>query len=149
MKKVGRPTKYKSEYPEQAYKLCLLGAIDKQISDFFDVAVSTVNKWKIEIPEFSESIKRGKNVADTEVAEALFLRACGYSHPEEKIFNNQGEAMVVETTKHYPPDTTAGIFWLKNRQKETWSDSKKVKVNTRIQNLTDEELEAEIEALSD
>ena len=43
----GRPTKYKDEYCEQAYKLCLLGATDKEMADFFQVSLSTLNLWKI------------------------------------------------------------------------------------------------------
>ena len=39
----GRPTKYKEEYAEQAYKLCLLGAKDKEMADFFQVSLSTLN----------------------------------------------------------------------------------------------------------
>ena len=46
----------------------------------------------------------------------------GYEHKEDKIFNNNGEALVVGTTKYYAPDTTAAIFWLKNRQPELWRD---------------------------
>jgi hypothetical protein len=118
----GRPSKYKEEHDEQAFKLSLLGATDEQLADFFNVAVSTVNLWKENHPSFSESIKRGKQVADAEVANSLYRRALGYSHPEDKIFNNAGEEMVVQTTKHYPPDTTAAIFWLKNRQKAQWRD---------------------------
>ena len=118
----GRPTKYKEEYCEQAYKLCLLGATDAKLADFFVVNEDTINKWKIDYPQFSESLKRGKDDADAVIAQSLFHRAKGYSHPEDKIFNDDGSAMVVPTTKHYPPDTTACIFWLKNRQKDKWRD---------------------------
>lgn len=118
----GRPTKYKEEYNEQAYKLCLLGSTDKELASFFEVAESTINLWKLEYEGFSESIKRGKFLADANVAERLYKRAMGYEHKEDKIFNNNGEALVVGTTKHYAPDTTAAIFWLKNRQPELWRD---------------------------
>ena len=118
----GRPSKYKPEFAEQAYKLCLLGATDAKIADFFEVNEDTVNKWKKDYPEFSESLKRGKDDADAVIAQSLFHRAKGYSHPEDKIFNDDGNAMVVPTIKHYPPDTTACIFWLKNRQRDKWRD---------------------------
>lgn len=118
----GRPTKYKKEYDEQAYKLCLLGSTDKELASFFEVVESTINLWKLEHRGFSESIKRGKSLADANVAERLYKRAMGYEHKEDKIFNNNGEALVVGTTKHYAPDTTAAIFWLKNRQPELWRD---------------------------
>ena len=58
--KTGRPTKYKSEYAEQAVKLCMLGMTDAEMASFFDVSESTLNLWKEAHPEFSESIKRGK-----------------------------------------------------------------------------------------
>lgn len=118
----GRPTKYREDYPKRAYKLCLLGATDKQLADFFEIEESTLNNWKLEYPEFMESLKAGKSDADAVIAQSLFHRAKGYSHPEDKIFNEDGEAMIVPTVKHYAPDTTACIFWLKNRQKDKWRD---------------------------
>lgn len=118
----GRPTLYKTEYAEQAYKLCLLGAIDKQMADFFGVNEDTIHEWKKVYPEFSESIKNGKENADAVIAQSLFHRAKGYEHPEDKIFNDDGTPMIVPTIKHYPPDTTACIFWLKNRQPKVWRD---------------------------
>lgn len=120
--KVGRPSKYQPEVVEQAYKLCLLGATDKEMADFFGVAESTFNLWKKEHKEFSESLKRGKMIADANVANRLYQRALGYSHPEDKIFNDNGTPLIVPTTKHYPPDPTSAIFWLKNRRKEQWRD---------------------------
>ena len=123
---VGRPTSYKPEYCEQAYKLCLLGADDKRIADFFDIAESTLNNWKIEYPEFMESLKNGKEGADAAIAASLYHRAKGYSHPAVKIFNDQGSPLEVPYTEHYPPDTTAAIFWLKNRQPKQWRDKQEV-----------------------
>lgn len=122
----GMKSTYKPEYAEQARKLCLLGATDKELADFFDVAESTINKWKTDYPEFSESIKSGKDIADGDVADRLYRRAMGYSHKAVKIFNDQGVPLEVEYTEHYPPDTTACIFWLKNRQKGKWRDKQEV-----------------------
>ena len=118
----GRPTSYRQEYARQAQELCFIGYTDEQLAKFFGVAKSTINKWKHDFPEFSDSLKEGKAVADGRVARSLFERACGYSHPEDKIFNNNGEEMIVRTMKHYPPDSTSMIFWLKNRQREHWRD---------------------------
>lgn len=118
----GRPTDYKDEYCEQAKKLCLLGATDKQLADFFSVTEQTVNNWKNDHPEFFESLKEGKQLADAKVAESLYNRARGYEHTEDKVFNDNGTPMVVPTIKHYPPDSTACIFWLKNRDPEKWRD---------------------------
>lgn len=119
---MARPSKYTDKTAEQAYKLCLLGATDEDLASFFEVSVSTINGWKNEFPEFLEAIKGGKDDADAMVAERLFKRATGYSHPEDKIFNDNGTPLIVPTTKHYPPDTTAAIFWLKNRQRDKWRD---------------------------
>ena len=119
---MARPSKYKAEYDEQAYKLCLLGATDKEIATFFNTTEQTINNWKKDHPTFFESLKAGKGVADSKVAEKLYQRALGYSHPEDKIFNANGQPLIVPTMKHYPPDSTAAIFWLKNRRKEDWRD---------------------------
>lgn len=124
--KTGRPSKYQTEYAEQAYKLCLLSATDTDLADFFDISESTLNNWKLVHPEFVEALKNGKSVADANVVERLYQRAMGYSHPEDKIFNNNGVALIVPTIKHYPPDTTAAIFWLKNRQPGEWRDRQEI-----------------------
>jgi hypothetical protein len=118
----GRPTKYKAVFNEQAYRLCLLGATDKEIAAFFEIAESTLNEWKKDHPGFSESLKRGKKVADAMVAEKLFTRAMGYSHPDVDIKVIKGKVRKTKLIKHYPPDTTAAIFWLKNRDKDNWRD---------------------------
>ncbi len=120
--KGGRPSKYSPVYNQQAYRLCLLGATDKELADFFEVKEWTVNKWKREYPRFSQSIKKGKKHADAIVAEKLFKRATGYSHPDVDIKVIDDKIVITKLTKHYPPDTAAAIFWLKNRAKETWRD---------------------------
>lgn len=118
----GRPTKYQAEYAEQAYKLCLLGATDAKLADFFGVSEATVNTWKTAHPEFLESITRGKDSADAEIAQALFHRAKGYSHPEVDIRVVASEIVQTPLVKHYPPDTPAASLWLRNRQPALWRD---------------------------
>ena len=120
----GRPSSYKPEYDDQAYKLCLLSATDKELADFFEVSEVTINAWKKEYPNFLKSLKAGKAKADAKVGEALFQRAVGYECPEDKVFCTGGEVTVVPTIKHHPPDPTSMIFWLKNRQRDKWSDRK-------------------------
>lgn len=124
----GAPTKYKEEYNELAYKYCLLGATDAQLAEFFDVDESTINNWKVDYPIFLESIKKGKEQADAEVAQKLFHRATGYEHKAVKIVADAktGKEHVVPYVEHYPPDTTAAIFWLKNRQKDNWREKNEV-----------------------
>lgn len=121
-KKRGRPSLYKDEYCEQARKLCRLGAIDTELAEFFGVTVTTLNNWKIEHPDFFESLKAGRALADANVGEALYQRALGYSHKAVKIFVHHGVPVSVPYTEHYPPDSTACIFWLKNRRPDLWRD---------------------------
>lgn len=122
----GAPTKYKPEYAKQAYKLCLLGHTDAELAQFFDVKESTINNWKKSQPEFLESVKSGKAIADGNVVESLFKRAMGYSHPEVDIKCYEGNIIKTRLTKRYPPDTTAAIFWLKNRQPQKWRDKHEI-----------------------
>jgi hypothetical protein len=126
---MARPTKYKTDYCELATNYCLLGATDEELAEFFNIALSTLNKWKKEKPEFSEAIKGGKSVADAKVAQSLYNRALGYSHPDTKFATHEGLITdSKEYTKHYAPDPTSAIFWLKNRQKEKWRDKNEVDV---------------------
>lgn len=122
MAEVGAPTKYKAEYAELARKYCLLGATDAELADFFDVVESTINLWKVTHSEFSEAIKKGKGQADAEVASKLFHRATGYEHSDVDIKMFEGQIIETPLVKHYPPDTAAAIFWLKNRQRASWKD---------------------------
>lgn len=119
---VGRPSEYKPEYAEQARKLCLLGATDAEMADFFNVTETTINNWKNDFPEFFESIKKGKLLADANVADRLYQRAMGYEAPDVDIRVVDGQIIETPLTKYYPPDTPAAIFWLKNRQKAKWRD---------------------------
>lgn len=112
---MARPTKYLPEYAEQARKLCQLGATDIQLADFFDVTEKTLNNWKLQNPEFLQSLKLGKEIPDNNVKRSLYSRAVGYSHPDVDIKMFEGRIIQTEIIKHYPPDTTACIFWLKNR----------------------------------
>lgn len=132
----GQPTTYREKFNEQVERLCLLGATDKDIAAHFDVTETTINNWKIKHPKFFESIKAGKAVADMQIASKLFNRAEGAVITEQQafkvktiIYDDNGkkerefeEVKVVEVTKELPPDTTAAIFWLKNRKSRSWRD---------------------------
>lgn len=119
----GRPSSYKPEYAQQAGKLCNLGATDMQMADFFGVTTSTFYLWRNTHPEFSESLKTGKNELDNRVEQSLYHRAMGFERDSVKIFcSKDGEVTQVPFREQVPPDTTACIFWLKNRQKEKWRD---------------------------
>ncbi len=118
----GEPAPYRSDYDRISYQFALLGASELQIAEALGISESTLNGWKRDHPEFLASLRRGQEAADAQVAESLFRRAIGCSHPDFIISRNGGEVTLTETTKHYPPDTSAAIFWLKNRQRERWRE---------------------------
>lgn len=118
----GRPTKYQPEFADQARKLCELGATLEQVADFFNVAMSTASLWQVKHPEFSESLKAGRDKLDGMVEQSLYRRARGYEHDAVDIRVVDGTVVQTPIRKHYPPDTTACIFWLKNRQPGKWRD---------------------------
>lgn len=120
---MGRPSSYRPEFAAQAEKLCKLGATDKEMADFFGVDERTINRWKDDHEEFCQSLKAGKLEADANVAHRLYQRAMGYSHEAVKIaLTPAGEHHQVPYIEHYAPDTTAAIFWLKNRRPDQWRD---------------------------
>ncbi len=147
--KNGRPTNYKDDYAEQAYKLCLLGATDKELADFFGVTDRTINNWKKKVPEFFQSIKDAKTIADAEVAKSLNERARGYEYIEQQaiklkevIYENGKRVReterveVIPTVKKQAPDTTAGIYWLKNRRQTNWRDKVETEHSGIIEGVT-------------
>jgi len=122
-KPAGRPTSFKPEYSEQAYKLCLLGSTDKEMADFFNVSEQTLNAWKTEFPIFLESITSGKLSADAKVAESLFKRATGYTAKKIVTASIAGAVTDVKEVNDYVgPDTAAASLWLRNRQPAKWRD---------------------------
>lgn len=97
------------------------GNTEKEIARKMDISLSTFCEWKNRFPEFSEALKINKEIADYEVENALRKRALGYSY-EEVAEKYEGGYCVERkrTVKHVPADTTAQIFWLKNRQPDKW-----------------------------
>jgi hypothetical protein len=124
----GRPNKFKPEYIEQARKLCQFGHTDPELAEFFGVHLQTINNWKAKYPEFLYALKTGKEVADQRTERSLYQRANGYSYDAVKIFMPAGRAKPVYAPyiEHVPPDVTACIFWLKNRDPERWRDVQSV-----------------------
>lgn len=143
-KSVGRPTKHRDEFNEQAYKLCLMGATDDELAAFFEVNQDTINEWKKQIPEFSESVKKGKVKADAEVANSFHKRAIGYSYEEihyEKIVfeDNMFEEAIGQDVyrkrvivKEIVPDAGAALNWLKNRQPDKWRDVSNIELSGSV-----------------
>lgn len=124
MSEAGRPSDYKTTYAEQARKMCEAGATDEEIATFFKVHRSTIYRWKHQFPEFCDALKIGKQIADDRVMRSLYQRAIGYRHEAVKIFMPSGaaEPVFADYIEEVAPDTTAAIFWLKNRRPDEWRD---------------------------
>lgn len=130
----GRPSAYDPAFCEQARKLCLLGMTDAELGAFFGVDERTINRWKDDYPDFCQSMADGKENADADVAEKLYRRASGYSHPEVHVSNYQGAIILTPLIKHYPPDTAAASLWLRNRQSARWRDKTDIATQTLDKN---------------
>jgi hypothetical protein len=120
----GRPTDYREAHVEVAKALASRGATDAEVADHFGVNVATVYRWKHSHPEFCEALKVGKEIADERVERSLYHRAVGYEQEEVKIFMPAGadKPVYAPFTAKIAPDTTAAIFWLKNRRPDLWRD---------------------------
>lgn len=101
------------------------GLTDEQIAKNIGIATGTIYTWKKKYREIDEALKRGKEVIDFEVENALLKRALGYEYEEVKIVQEKGpdgkdKLRQEKVIKQVAPDTTAQIFWLKNRKPDTW-----------------------------
>ena len=123
--KGGRPSKLNTISLKDVEVLAGYGLTDKQIADVLNICKATLNNYK-QNPKFLDSLKRGKAKADNYVIGSLFHRAIGYSHPEVQLFCYRGKVIQTKIMKHYPPDTIAAIFWLKNRKPDQWRDKQEV-----------------------
>lgn len=101
------------------------GLIDEQIATNIGVSYSTFKEWKKKFPDFSAALKKGKDVVDREVENALYKSAIGFIYEEETV-TNAGDVVLVK--KYSKPNTTAQIFWLKNRKRNQWTDKSEVEV---------------------
>ena len=125
---MARPSKFKQEFIAQAEKLCKLGATDIELADFFEVEVRTLYRWKADNDQFCQALKAGKEEADDRVERSLYARANGYEHDEVDIRVVANAIVQTPIRKYYPPDTTAAIFWLKNRRAKEWRETKAVEL---------------------
>lgn len=134
------------------------GLTEEQIATNMGIVRSTLNEWKTKFPDISDTLKRGKAIVDIQVENALLKRALGYTYVEttrEQVIDydpNTGEKtgshmeITKTVTKEVQPDTTAQIFWLKNRKPDVWRDKWDVGVegtintNNPFAGLTTEEL---------
>lgn len=99
------------------------GLTDEQIAKNIGINRDTLYRWKKAYPDFSDALKRGKEVIDRQVENALLKRALGYTY-DEVTFEDGVE--VKRVRKQVVPDTTAQIFWLKNRKPEEWRDKREI-----------------------
>lgn len=145
---LGRPTSYQPRYAKIAEILCRQGATDSVLADAFGVSIMQTQRWQSMYPEFGDAVRKGKSeVYDPLIERALAQRALGYSVDCEEVkVNKDGDIIRYQVRKHFPPDTTAMIFWLKNRQPTRWRDVWKIDHSGKVDtsNLTSEQVLAEI-----
>lgn len=110
------------------------GLTDEQIAENMGIGYSTLQTWKSRYQDIQDTLKKGKEVVDIQVENALLKRALGYSYKEtthELIEGGMQVTKVVE--KEVIPDTTAQIFWLKNRRPDKWRDKQDVQVSGSLE----------------
>jgi len=117
----GRPTLYRRDLCELARNYCLLGATNADLAGFFDVTTRTIDNWIAAHPEFAETVRDARAVADAKVARCLYERAVGYEHTVERTVWHLGKERPVSEKVRLPPDTRACMFWLRNRQPRYWT----------------------------
>lgn len=117
--KGGRPSLLDTIPRQIIKKLCELGATDKDLAEAFEVTPRTIENWKVQDPEFFQTLKDWKLVADSKVERSLYNRANGFTRTVQRLDKN-GDAR--DLKEEMPPDPTSMIFWLKNRQPEKWRD---------------------------
>jgi transposase-like protein len=163
----GRPDKYiqmgiEDRLPE-IEGLARDGYRNEDIAKALGVSVATLHNWRIKYPEFAEAILKGKEVVDAEVENELLTNAMGRVYWEETqelamVRDEETDRMVqkmitVKRVKKYvKPDTTAQIFWLKNRKPDQWRDKNYTELSggldvSGFEYMSDEELQKELEKL--
>lgn len=116
------------------------GLTDIQIAKKIDISQTTFYQWQKDYPVFSEAIKRGKAPVDIEVENALLKRALGYDYEETtteiiELPNGEKRKHIKKVTKTVLPDTTAQIYWLKNRRPDRWREKPVVEDTSTIDKL--------------
>jgi transcriptional regulator with XRE-family HTH domain len=119
----GPKTGYTPDCCDEARRACMLGATNEELAGLLGVSRATIHNWMEEFPDFKKAIEEGKVAADARVAEKLYQRAIGYERPATRFFSNpDGPPTQVDYTYHHAPDTSAAIFWLRNRRREDWRE---------------------------
>ena len=103
------------------------GLTDEQIAGNIGINTSTLYDWKNKFPKISEALKKGKEVVDIQVENALLKRALGYDFQETRVEKSDKDGTkIIQILKHIPADTTAQIVWLKNRRPDKWRDKPEI-----------------------
>ena len=123
------------------------GLTDEQIALKCGISVSTLYRWKDRYCEISEALKKGKEVVDIQVENALLKRALGYSYVEKRIKQSDDGLEITETVKEVAPDVGAAFIWLKNRKPKVWRD-KPTTDNDEVLSRLDKVL-GDIDAIAD
>lgn len=118
--KGGRPSKYRDEFVAIARVMCKYGATDDELAQEFGVTTQTIYNWCSRHPEFFEAVHGQKEIADKRVERSFYQRCVGYTYTAHKIMQHHGVPVIVEYTEHVPPDPSAALNWLANRDPERW-----------------------------
>lgn len=122
------------------------GLTDEQIAKNIGINRTTLYDWKKKEVNIADALKKGKEVIDFEVENALLKRALGYTITiEEEKLDKYGDVHTLKKGVHVPGDTTAMIFWLKNRKKAQWREKVEIvktdddlqKINKNVSNIAD------------
>lgn len=152
-RKGGRKSKYHTHIKPRLAEIeawARDGLTDEQIAKNLNVGVSTFHKYKNEYIELVESLKKGKEIVDVEVENAMLKRALGYEYEEVRTLieevDGKKKKKVEKVIKHVPADVTAGIFWLRNRKGNAWSNKEEIDIKKSLAEI--KKLEAEADKLA-
>jgi hypothetical protein len=119
----GRKTLYSPRMAVVTRKCCERGMTDIEVADLLGIGLATLYRWKVEHPAFSRVFKLGKAKADDRVERSLYSRAIGYDYIAEKPVMTRHGQKTMRYRQHIPPDTTAAVWYLKNRRPDRWRDA--------------------------
>lgn len=132
--KGGRQTKYDPKLLPDIYRMSKRGHVDEQIARKIGISPSRFSEWRKLYPALNEVLKAGKDDPDSAVERSLFRMATGYEREVvEPVFDRKnGEIAYARYKKYFPPNTTAAIFWLKNRRKAQWADTHHIEQTVNV-----------------
>lgn len=150
-KKTGRIGKYEQWLTDDGLLLlqgwARAGLTDAQIAHNCGITTVTLRQWKGKYASISSALKDGKEVIDLMVENALLKRALGFSYTETTTETSDKNGSTVRVVEKYAvPDTTAQIFWLKNRKRLDWRDNERTEIERERLELDKRRLEADLEA---